>query len=586
MNRLQELLIRWQDGALTPAESDELARLLDSEEARALLVDDFFTIQTLREGLAGAVAARPRSRRWLRITVGAAAAILVAAMGVLFVAKREAPFIAQVTEVSGAAVYGDGTAVASGHGLPAGRGFRTVGAGSGATLRFPDGTRVDLAGDTTVGQIDDRGEGKRISIARGIASAVVRPQDAARPMIFTTPHGQATVLGTTLRLTVDPDAKSGTRLDVKEGKVQLQNLAGKTVVVESGHYAVVATGVDLTAKRTPPAKAHEIVRRMAPNSWFAVSDTKMRKASPDPLQYPKIQLVSGVKSVISTWSGGIYDTRRDRLVVWGGGTSSYAGNEIYAFRMDDLAWERVTEPTADPALGRQINNDGTPAGRSTYNGLAYIAHADRMFATGGAIAQNAGNVGADLTWTFDFERRRWSDMKPSGSRPQTQAMNACAYDPETRKVWWLDQGGLFSYDFDANRWTKFATETGLYDRTMAVDTKRGRIIAVGLGEVLSIDLHAASPKPEPWKTTGGEGFIKGRPGLDYDPVADRIVGWAGGPVYSLDPDTGAWTAHDAPGAPKPTESGIYGRWRYVASLDAFVVVTDVDENVHFFKPGR
>ena len=568
---LQELLIRWQDGTLTPEESEELARLLENEEARALLVDDFFTIQTLREGLsaAGAVS-RPRSRKPLWIA--AAAAVIAVGVGAYFFFRLPDAPVALVTHVKGTVLGAETGAIAAGQGL------RTVGPASAAEIRFPDGTRMDLGGDTTIDRIDDPGA-KQVSISRGTVSAVVRPQ--TQPMVFTTPHGRATVLGTALRLIVNDRL----RLDVETGKVELQNLAGKSVLVEAGHYAVVASGLDLVARRKAPEKAAALVRSMAPDSWLAAPDTRMRRATPDPLQYPKIQLVSGAKSVISSWSGGIYDTRRDRLVVWGGGTSSYAGNEIYAFRLDDLAWERVTDPTPDPTLGRQTNHDGTPAGRSTYNGLAYLAHVDRMFATGGAIADNRGNVGADITWTFDFGTRQWTDLKPAGSRPKTQAMNACAYDPATRKVWWFDGEGLFSYDVDANFWARHTTE-GTWDRTVAVDTKRRRLVVIGQGDVLVVDLRAGSPKPQPWKTTGGDAFLKGRPGLDYDPVADRIVGWAGGPVYSLDPDTGAWTARDAPGAPKPTESGIYGRWRYVPSLDVFVVVTDVDENVHFYRASR
>jgi FecR-like protein len=583
VNRLQELLIRWQDGALTPEESEELARLLESADAREVLVDEFFTLQTLREGLPGATAARPRAR--MRLWVTAAAALVAAGLGAfLFVGRDPAP-IAHVTDLRGTVLWTDGRAVAAGADLAPGRGLRTAGAASAATIRFPDGTRLDLGADTTLDRVDDGSDGKRISVARGTASAVVSRQPAGLPMVFATPHGRATVLGTTLRLVVGPDEKTGLRLEVEKGKVELRNLAGKTVLVESGHVAVIAAGVELASKPIAPAKAAELVRRMAPNSWLAAPDTKLRKVAADPLKYPKIQAVSGVKSVVSAWSGGVYDARRHRLVVWGGGASTYYGNELYAFRLDELAWERVTEPTADPTLGKQVNADGTPAGRGTYNGLAYIAHADRMFATGGAIAANAGNVGADITWTFEFESRRWTDMKPSGSRPQTQAMNCCAYDPASRKVWWFDGTGLFSYDFDGNRWTKHPSE-GVYDRTMAIDPKRGRLVVVGRGEVTSLDLRDASAKPKAWKTSGGDAFIAGRVGLDYDLVADRLVGWAGGAVYSLDPDTGAWTAHDAPGAPKPTDAGIYGRWRYVPTLDAFVVVTDVDENVHFYKLGQ
>src|SRR5262249_44143633 len=34
--------------------------------------------------------------------------------------------------------------------------------------------------------------------------------------------------------------------------------------------------------------------------------------------------------VIKAWSGGMADTARNRLIVWGGGHNDYYGNEIYA----------------------------------------------------------------------------------------------------------------------------------------------------------------------------------------------------------------------------------------------------------------
>jgi hypothetical protein len=67
-------------------------------------------------------------------------------------------------------------------------------------------------------------------------------------MIFETPQGEARVVGTTLRLIVDTDPRKGTQLEVEEGKVLLKNLAGKSVPVESGHYAVAAAGAALVSK--------------------------------------------------------------------------------------------------------------------------------------------------------------------------------------------------------------------------------------------------------------------------------------------------------------------------------------------------
>jgi hypothetical protein len=332
---------------------------------------------------------------------------------------------------------------------------------------------------------------------------------------------------------------------------------------------------------------------MAPNSWLSVSGTPLRDALPDPAQTPKVRALRDPRGIVDSWSGGIFDSRRNRLVVWGGGHINYAGNELYAFDLETLQWERLTDPTLDPAVGGQINKDGTPIARATYNGLACLTHADRMFALGGDPAPGAGVL--DATWTFDFATRVWQIRSPSGDRPGGWVGCACAYDSETRKLWWGESsrpgggtGGLYSYDVDANRWTRHTSEP-FYYQTMAVDTRRGRLVAVGHGKLLACDVRGTgSPAVQTWTTTGGEAFIaKPNPGFDYDAAADRFVGWAGGIVYSLNPETNVWEGFDPPASPKATTTGIFGRWRYVPSLDVFVVVTSIDENVHFYKlPAR
>ena len=74
-------------------------------------------------------------------------------------------------------------------------------------------------------------------------------------MIITTPQGEATVLGTSLWIFVDDaDPKSGsTRLSVKEGKVRIRrNRDGRSALVMSGHYALVAPGITLTSRPLLP----------------------------------------------------------------------------------------------------------------------------------------------------------------------------------------------------------------------------------------------------------------------------------------------------------------------------------------------
>jgi hypothetical protein len=67
-------------------------------------------------------------------------------------------------------------------------------------------------------------------------------------MVVHTPHGEATVVGTSLSIIVGPDPKAGTQLEVTEGKVHFKNrLTGKAVDVDAGRYAIAASGTPLAA---------------------------------------------------------------------------------------------------------------------------------------------------------------------------------------------------------------------------------------------------------------------------------------------------------------------------------------------------
>jgi hypothetical protein len=68
---------------------------------------------------------------------------------------------------------------------------------------------------------------------KGRLDASVARQD--RPFTLATPHGDAMVLGTTLRLRVEDGA---TRLDVLDGKVRFARPDGRSVDILGGHYAL------------------------------------------------------------------------------------------------------------------------------------------------------------------------------------------------------------------------------------------------------------------------------------------------------------------------------------------------------------
>ena len=116
-------------------------------------------------------------------------------------------------------------------------------------VAFPDRTRLILESGTEIQEFSEA-SGKRVVLVKGTLTADVTPQTT--PMVFATPQGDCTVLGTTLRILA---AGGSTRLEVEKGKVLLKNIAGKNVEVVTGHYAVAAAGVELVARPSPKPEA-------------------------------------------------------------------------------------------------------------------------------------------------------------------------------------------------------------------------------------------------------------------------------------------------------------------------------------------
>ena len=503
------------------ASDEEIDRLRAEIQADPSKVDELFAEAELERDLVLAFRA-PRRRRAWPFALAAAAALLL----ILFIpwSSRDLPRL-------------------DGGGRVGGR-FQ---ASTAATLRYDDGTRLDLAAGTVLDAID----GKRLDLARGVLTADVVKQ--ASPMVVRTSRGEATVLGTRFTLTATPDA---TRLEVSEGRVRLTRKEdAASVDVAAGHVAVLAEGAPLTALA---------------RGWTSIPGSLMSRVAPPG--------TSSVAPVVGAWSGAAFDAKRSRLLVWGGGYSDYHGNELYAFDIPALSWSRLTDPTPDPRLGQDANDDGTPNGRATYNGLAWNARADRFFACGGVPA---GGVGAALSpWIFDVDARRWTRLSPSGPKPAAGAGGACAYDPADGRIWWADSSGIYS--LDGERWTRHSEEP-VYYMTGAIDPRRRLWILVGQGRALAVDLRTGRPAAR--ATTGGDALLaRSNPGFDYDSKRDRFVAWADDPVWTLDPETNVWSAADLPGAPAPTPNGIFGRWRYVPSLDAFVRVSAADQPVRLYRP--
>jgi hypothetical protein len=167
--------------------------------------------------------------------------------------------------------------------LFAGQGLSTAGPRSRAVVRFSDGTRMELGEKTVIGALADRagtqGIGKWVDLSQGTVLIEAARQAPDRAMVIATHHGEARVVGTTLRLVVelgDPfdsaqGKKGSTRLEVAEGKVRLTRSGGGAVDVPGGHYALAAPGVELAARPLPRMLAETVCK-------FSFEDGQLPKA--------------------------------------------------------------------------------------------------------------------------------------------------------------------------------------------------------------------------------------------------------------------------------------------------------------------
>lgn len=146
----------------------------------------------------------------------------------------------------------------AGQALTWGQGLETGAAGS-ATIKYADGTRVELTPRSVIWESSDRpaakGEQapKRLRVAAGAVNADVAKQAAGRAMILLSSHGEAKILGTSFKLLVEPESM---RLEMTEGKIQVTRKDDQaTVDVGAGYYVVVGKGLPLEVKPIPPPEA-------------------------------------------------------------------------------------------------------------------------------------------------------------------------------------------------------------------------------------------------------------------------------------------------------------------------------------------
>jgi hypothetical protein len=354
----------------------------------------------------------------------------------------------------------------------------------------------------------------------------------------------------------------------------------------------------LLAAWAPPAQAAATTLKqlldLRPGEWRELPNTRMVAVFPGPDK--TTWGIVGPRGVVDAWGGAAYDTKRNAFVFNGGGHADYGGNEVYAFLLEELRWERLTEASPIKKLesGQYVTTDDTPISAHTYDGLEYLPNIDRVFRNGGSEWRSGSNIDRSA-WLFDMEKRRWERKSAGGG-----GFPVSAYDPSRKTVYVVGASYVDEYDPAKDVWTRrvagqadFQANVGALDpenRRLVTDSFRPGVIVYQIGADGLLAQRSFQA------TQGATEWSKKMLALEYDPVRKVLVGWAGDRETAyLDGKTLEWRRHaNTASAAAPVNSRerdysasgfIYGRWRYVPKYDVFIGYNNPRGNVWVWKPA-
>ena len=322
-------------------------------------------------------------------------------------------------------------------------------------------------------------------------------------------------------------------------------------------------------------------------------------------------------AVTAAWSGAAYDSRRQRLIVIGGGHADSWWNGAVAVYADGRASHLVTEPSAPPPPrpGNPLdpNPDGVPTSRHTYAGLAYVRHLDAVWMVGGSGYSESGG-GLRTSWLLHLGETpaRWERLPDAPGSTVTAMID---YDATRRLGYFVARSGaVHRYDFAAGVWERvIGPQPAVAEPDPAlmfrIDAERRLALFVGprrgyatraagvykgapcdFIHVISFDdLNAGAQK---WTFSGATEFLQVQgPGLAKHP-GGLWYGWAGqSEVWSMDLDARVLTRLPGGTLAVPEgaaiNKGVYGRWAFDITRGVFFGIAHVDWNaVRFTLPAR
>jgi len=241
-----------------------------------------------------------------------------------------------------------------------------------------------------------------------------------------------------------------------------------------------------------------------------------------------------------------YDSRSDRVILFGGATTAGNLDDTWGYDFETNTWMNM-----EPAV--------KPPGRA-YHAMAYDSGSDRVILFSGSSAVGPLND----TWAYDFGANEWTNMTPASS-PPVRSNHAMAYDSQSDRVILFGGGDsatgflndTWAYDFATDTWTNMtsaAKPSGRYYHAMAYDLRSDRVILFGggsagyLNDTWSYDFNTntwtdMAPAVSPPTLYGHA--------MAYDSESDRVILFGGvttmiyaivtNDTWAYDFNTNTWT---------------------------------------------
>ena len=164
---------------------------------------------------------------------------------------------------------------------------------------------------------------------------------------------------------------------------------------------------------------------------------------------------SAVKPPGRNFQSMAYDSKADRVIMWGGDTGALNDTSVWIFDYNSQTWQE-RKPT------------GGPTSRWLHQ-MSYDSEADRSILYGGytgsgALAPNY-NLNSSETWAYDYNLNTWMLLNP-GANPGAISEFGLAYLESVDRL--LQFGGILNdgnisdktwlFDFNLNTWTGLTPE--------------------------------------------------------------------------------------------------------------------------------